>query len=146
MALRKETVKKRGKVTKKSPSEQSFEVRCRKMEKLQSANYPEQKESIKKLYNAMIEYDPVGVAEILENYLSLMKKKRNIGKISKKMSDDFAISIGEDLNQVRNDGYKSLRKIADRFNELGIKSFYGREWSHTTVKNLIHRRKELGLE
>ncbi len=61
-------------------------------------------------------------------------------------ADDFAKSMGKHLKTVRKEGIKSTRKIADRFNELEIKSFRGSQWSHNQVSVLIRRRKELGLE
>lgn len=69
-----------------------------------------------------------------------------LGEIMKNKADEFADMMGECLDMIRADGYTSTRKIAERFNELGIKSARGGKWSHDTVSKLIRRRKELGLE
>ncbi len=69
-----------------------------------------------------------------------------IGVQSKNRADNFAEQIGEDLQKVRKEGYTTVRSIADRFNELGIKSARGNDWTHGTVFQLIKRRKKLGLE
>jgi len=61
-------------------------------------------------------------------------------------ADAFAKNMGKHLKAVRKEGITSTRKIADRFNELDIKSFRGSRWSHNQVSVLIRRRKELGLE
>ena len=54
--------------------------------------------------------------------------------------------MGIHLNRVRNEGNISTRKIAERFNELGVTTKRGKEWSNVTVHNLIKKRQELGLE
>lgn len=69
-----------------------------------------------------------------------------IGNQSKSRADIFAETMSENLQKVRNEGHTTMRSIADRFNELGIKSARGYDWSHTTVNQLIKRRKALGLE
>lgn len=61
-------------------------------------------------------------------------------------ADDFAKTMGKHLKAVRKEGITSTRKIANRFNELEIKSFRVSKWSHNQVSVLIRRRKELGLE
>ena len=69
-----------------------------------------------------------------------------IGVQSKNRADNFAEQIGKDLQKVRKEGHTTVRSIADRFNELGIKSARGNDWTHGTVFQLIKRRKTLGLE
>jgi len=71
---------------------------------------------------------------------------KNLGVDSKNNADIFAETMGDNLQKVRNEGHTTMRSIADRFNELGIKSARGYDWSHTTVNQLIKRRKNLGLE
>lgn len=69
-----------------------------------------------------------------------------IGVQSKNRADTFAENISDDLQKVRDEGYTSMRSIASRFNELGIKSARGNDWTHGTVFQLIKRRKALGIE
>tara|TARA_R110002096_G_scaffold435058_1_gene659227 strand:- start:619 stop:1533 length:915 start_codon:yes stop_codon:yes gene_type:complete len=77
---------------------------------------------------------------------TLNNRNPNLGTNSKKTSDKFADSITDDLNKVREEGHTSTRAIADRFNELGIKTPRGGAWHHNSVARLLRRRKELGLE
>lgn len=69
-----------------------------------------------------------------------------LGTYSKTRADEFAEEMGEHLDKVRAEGFTSTRKIAERFNELGLKSGFGKDWSFNAVARLIRRRKELGLE
>ncbi|TDT43652.1 recombinase [Maribacter spongiicola] len=77
-----------------------------------------------------------------------IRNSRNtaLGKESKSNADIFAQTMGEHLNKVRDEGHTTMRSIAERFNKLGVKSARGYDWSHTTVNQLIKRRKALGLE
>lgn len=69
-----------------------------------------------------------------------------LGETMVNTANSFAEQMGESLTKVRDEGITSTRKIADRFNELGIKTLRNKDWTHTQVARLISRRKELGLE
>ncbi len=69
-----------------------------------------------------------------------------LAETMKNRANSFAEEMGEDLAKVRAEGITSTRKIAERFNELGVKTARGGKWSHDTVSKLIRRRKDLGLE
>lgn len=84
-------------------------------------------------------------------FFEITKKKLNtrnpeIGQFNKDNADNFVENITEELNKVEAEGFTSTRKIAERFNEKGIPSFRGGQWSHNTVARLLRRRKELGMD
>ena len=151
MAKRKE-VQKQATQQKKSDNKEgsgailSFQIRCKKVGNALASRHPKNEDKIKMMFDFFSEFNPEQGAEVLESILEEKENHHDIGRISKQMSDEFARSKGDDLKRVREEGHKSLRDIASRFNDLEVESFYGGRWSHTTVKNLIHRRRELGLE
>lgn len=70
----------------------------------------------------------------------------DIGKNSKLASDKFAEDLTEDLSKVRKEGCTSTRAIAERFNELNIKTARGGNWHHNSIAVILRRRKVLGLD
>lgn len=122
-----------------------FEVRCEKVQKALIERFPLDEDDIKSMYEALKSNSPESLGEVIHGILEI-RERQNIGNKSKNSADEFAKEMGSELEKVRREGITSVRKIADRFNQLNIKSFKGGEWSHNTVKNLIHRRRDLGLE
>lgn len=95
-----------------------------------------------------------GIKAIVSSYsysTAFISKNSNLGnpKLGESMvstANSFAEEMGEHLATVRAEGITSTRKIAERFNELGIKTIRDKDWTHTGVARLINRRKELGFE
>ena len=133
-------------VSQKPYGEKSFEVRCKKMIGVLSEKFPKHADEISSVFTSMINHDPVKVAEALQEGFLKRIERQDVGETKSRMADEFAKEIGEKLEMVRGEGFASARKIAARFNDLGIKSFQGKSWSHTSVNKLIHRRRQLGLE
>lgn len=77
---------------------------------------------------------------------TLNNRNPSLGINSKTASDKFAEDLTEDLNKVREEGHTSTRAIADKFNELDIKTARGGKWHHHSVALILRRRKKLGLD
>ncbi len=139
-------------ITKEAPvSEDLFQKHCRDLgEDLASKAPSELSKEVKMAFRAMQNGDPIGLAQalalIINKYQNSLGSHHDIGQIQKHEADAFAKKMEPYLEKVRNEGYTSVRKIAKRFNELGIPSFKGKEWSYGTVHDLIQRRRGLGLE
>lgn len=101
----------------------------------------------------LLEQNP-DLESLVDSFSSAMEYSLSSGKIrnpqlgesNKKRAEEFAEQMGEYLKKVRGEGHTTVRAIADRFNELGIKSARGYEWSPTTIHQMIQRRRKLGLE
>ena len=101
----------------------------------------------KKKANPHFERTVLSISHALDHVLhSPLTRNPDIGKNIKKKADAFAKSMGDALSRVREEGHTTMRAIAARFNELGIKSARGSQWTHTTVNQLVKRRRKLGLE
>ncbi|MEO9804801.1 MAG: hypothetical protein ABJF04_16215 [Reichenbachiella sp.] len=97
------------------------------------------------------EYDQrilAALAKILKSKNEEIEKYKShaIGLNIKEDADEFAKKMGAALDQARNDGFTSIRKISNRFNELSIPAARGGKWTHVKVQHLINRRRQLGLE
>lgn len=107
---------------------------------------PEFTKEINDAFNALLWQDRFLLADVLNHFITEIQSQRSIGRSNKADADIFARKIGKDLDKVRAEGYTSYRKIAARFNELGIPSPKGKKWNHVAVHDLIHRRRKLELE
>ncbi len=62
-------------------------------------------------------------------------------------AEHFAKKMGKKLNRIRyGEGITGTTNIAKGFNELGIRTIRGKEWTHSQVHRLIKKCQELGLE
>ncbi len=124
----------------------SWKTRCNVMKRSLLKKFPHQSEEIEKVFNDLKEFELEAAGEVMMKKYALEKNAHNIGDVQKRLADDFARKMGRPLDEVRGQGVFSTRKIAEKFNELGIKSQKGGLWSHSAVSGLLRRRKELGLE
>lgn len=108
--------------------------------------YPQYEQDLKKIFDKVHLEEIESFTELLDDLIFKAEGNLNLGRVQKRRSYVFAKEIGEKLDMVRKEGFTSQRAIAKRFNDLGIKSYYGGEWSQNTVKNILQRRKEFGFE
>ena len=66
-----------------------------------------------------------------------------IGEQSKSRADEFALSMLPHIKEAAEEGVTTTRGLADRFNDLEIKSARGHEWTHSTIHQLKTRLREL---
>lgn len=69
----------------------------------------------------------------------------DIGVQSRSRADEFAVSILPHIKEAAEEGVTTTRGIAERFNDLEIKSARGYDWTQTTIQQLKTRLKKLKL-
>lgn len=78
---------------------------------------------------------------------NLMKRLVNLDMIEGvKDTVTFAKDMRANLQKVKDEGITTTRGIAKKFNELGLKTARGKDFSHIAVFRLIEKCKELDLE
>jgi len=91
-------------------------------------------------------WSPSAVGRLIRRRQSLDLEKKGLKKkFSKKINKDYYRLMNKHLKDLRADNVKSTRKIADKFNELGIKTKTGKEWSHVTIFKLMKKLEELNI-
>ncbi len=71
------------------------------------------------------------------------KVYREGGKARARMADDFAARVGPMIREMRDQGL-SLRAIAARLADMGIRTANGGDWAAATVKGVLDRLAEVG--
>lgn len=110
-----------------------------------SEKFPQEITNIKNLINSIGTIDDPAKFEQSFHVLMQNAKIKTRSHLSDK-ADRFAEEMGQHLQKVREEGIFTQKGIADRFNELGIKSSRNSNWHQNSIKELIHRRRALGLE
>ncbi|WP_062054345.1 recombinase family protein [Aquimarina longa] len=77
----------------------------------------------------------------LEEKLGKFDAKKN----RKNASDKFAVEIFPHVVDAQKEGITSEAKIAQHFNDLGLKSYRGKQFNPSSIHYLLKRQKEMGL-
>lgn len=101
------------------------------------------KAGVQKTFNHLVSYSKDLVEGIKD------KPKNSVSNplvdFKKNEANEFARSMGAPLASAWSSGFHSTRQVAKYFNDNGILSASGRNWSANAVLSLLKRRKKLGL-
>lgn len=64
---------------------------------------------------------------------------------NKEVADQFAVQMEVILQDLKNEGFTTIRAIRDELNHRNVSTFRndGKKWHFSTVYNLLHRKKEI---
>ncbi|MFY0598010.1 MAG: recombinase family protein [Cognatishimia sp.] len=99
------------------------------------------------VYAAMAEEEARRISERTKAALSAAKRNgvelgkfgKQLAKTNAKTADQFCQQIGPQIAQLRSSENMSYRAIAERFNQIGLRSFRNQSWHTTTIHRLHHR-------
>ena len=94
------------------------------------------------IYAALAEQERKLISQRTKAALNVLKSKgvklgSPLNEVRSKDAKAFALSVVPKINELRDQGIKSLNKIATALNEQGIASASGGKWYATTVKNTL---------
>ena len=105
------------------------------------------------MYRREKKFRSEGVIEALErkkmsgfslgNTTNLPEAQKKGRKSIQSNANKFALKIGPIIEEIKEDGYTTLREIADELNERCIETPRGGEWYAASVKNMIKRYESL---
>lgn len=82
-----------------------------------------------------------GLAEARRKGVKLGEHGKILARKNKREANDFAVSLRSTIKDLNNEGFFSVRDIADELNRRKVPTFRNAQWHPTTVHSLMNRLK-----